>query len=128
MPTIPELVCNRLLRSVCLVSADYSLLKKCSVTAADADNHMAFFQRLMANLCDREVVAMMDCNKFKRIGFLVPCRHTHDFAFWYHALILNLSIMAQLYASRRIAVEAKAEAARIAAEAEAITEAGRIAL
>ena len=122
----PKIHCpgSRLLRSV---SADYSLLKKGRVTAADADNHMAFFRRLMAYLRDRELVAMLDCDKLKRIGFLEPCRHTDDFGFWYHVTILNLSIEAQLFAHRRIAAEAEAEAARIAAEAEAIAEAARIA-
>ena len=72
MPTIRELVCNKLLRSVCSDSADYSLLKKCSVAAANADDHRAYFRRLMAYLRDREVVAMLDCDKLNRIGFLVP--------------------------------------------------------
>jgi hypothetical protein len=84
MPTIRELVCNGLLCSVCSDSANYSLLKKCRVTAANTDDDMAFFQRLLAYLRDREVVAMLDCHKLKRIGFLVPCQHTDDFGFWHH--------------------------------------------
>ena len=51
MPAIRELVSNRLLRLVCLVSANYSLLKKSRVTAAD--NFMDLFRRLMTYLRDR---------------------------------------------------------------------------
>jgi hypothetical protein len=58
---------------------------------------MAFFRRLMAYLRDRDAVAMLDCdNKLKRIEFLVPCPHTDDFGFWYHAPILHLTIEALL--------------------------------
>jgi hypothetical protein len=81
----------------------------------------------MTYLCDREVVAMLDCgNKLKRIGFIVPYPHTDIFGFWYYVPILHLTIEAQRFAAKRIAVEAEAEAARITAEAEAarIAEAG----
>ncbi len=37
MPTIRELVCNGLFCSVCSNSANYSLLKKCRVAAANAE-------------------------------------------------------------------------------------------
>ena len=70
--TLRELVCNKLLCSVCSDSDDYSLLKKCRVAAANADDHRDYFRRLMAYLRDREVVAMLDCDKLNRIGFLVP--------------------------------------------------------
>ncbi len=39
-----------LIRSVCSNSADYSLLKKCSVIPANAVDHRDYFRRLMAYL------------------------------------------------------------------------------
>ena len=49
----------------------------------------------------------------------MPYPHTDDLGFWYHVPILHLTIEAKLFAARRIATEAEAEAARITAEAEA---------
>ena len=85
---------------------------------------MAAFRRIITYLRDREMMAMLDCDSVKMMGFLVPCTHTDSTEFWYHAPVDTFTVQSNVLAARFAAereaeAEAKAKAARIAAEAEA---------
>ena len=69
---------------------------------------------------------MLDNDSFKRIGFLVP--ETDSIGFWYFTSMDQLSLWTNVLAKRRLAAEANAKAARIAAGAEAKAAARRFAL
>ncbi len=80
----------------------------------------------------REAVAMLDNDYENRIGFFVP--HTESIGSWNFSRMDQLTLSTIILAKRRITTEAeaKAEASRIAAEAETAriaeeTEAARIA-
>ena len=76
--TICEIVCMKLFHSV---SADYPWEKSRITAYVKMKKNVMNNRRLMIYLCDREVVAMLDYDSSRRIGFLVPCTHEDGIGF-----------------------------------------------
>ena len=63
------------------VSADYQWEKSRITAYVKMKKNVMNNRRLMIYLRDREVVAMLDYDSSRRIGFLVPCTHEDGIGF-----------------------------------------------
>ena len=75
---ICEIVCMKSFHSV---SADYQWEKSRITAYVKMKKNVMNNRRLMIYLRDREVVAMLDYDSSRRIGFLVPCTHEDGIGF-----------------------------------------------
>jgi len=73
------------------VSADYPWEKSRITAYVKMTKNVMNNRRLMTYLCNRELVAMLDYDLSRRIGFLVPCTHEDGIEFWYYTRMDQLS-------------------------------------